>query len=672
MPKPPPLLNQAQIERDRLATMARVFARADRVLSGESVTCTIVDQPNNRAPAWTDGRDISLNQAHIGSVSEVNDIIKVTGLNYHELCHVLYTPRRHTAYVRAISAKNQFRAYNMLEDQRIETLLVAKYKSTQPFFVAVIMRYLLAHREQWKTAFTLLHGRKYLPQDVRDQAEARFTNPELVADFKRVIDQYRVLAFPRDYDKGLPLVQEYADLLAQMSGQPTGDPFGHLQGQRPDAPTAGSAQPQEKVAAKAEQETKDDKPEPSDDEVEDDDVEGSGSDLDDDTNDDDIEDDDDGIGSQSDDEDDEDWPEDEEGGDDEDGDDSSEDFPDDEHGNTGGDQTAGSGDSNDDGDTDDDGDEVGSGDGSSKGGPEAPPAVSEDDFADMLDAAAKGAESAPEVVDDAKSKQDTIVKGDGETMSVLDAQAYYDKNVPATVLATATRFTKQLRLLRDEQDPGWWREQPSGRLNVGRAMRGDDVDTVFDRWDEGKTDATDIEAVVLLDYSYSMVAMMEQASQALWAVKRSFEDVGARVTVIGFASGTTLMYDGSTPAHRTQYKSFAAAGGTNPGGALNEALRILHKSRRKTRYLITITDGEWVGHGQANPYVEKVERCNANGIVTAMLYLDDTIRPTTNMEQLRSRIDWNGHTVRALAANAGELAPFAQSIVKARLKQPQR
>lgn len=688
--KQAPLLTEAQISKERLTTMARVFTRADRVLSGEQVTCRLTDEANNSAPAWSDGKTITFNVPHVGTVTSVDDIIKVTGLNYHELSHILYTPRTHTALVKKVRQKGIFPAFNMLEDQRIETLLVTKYPSTKPFFVACFMRYLLANRDQWTRVFPLAHGRKYLPKEVRDQTQARFKDQALVADFIRVIDEYRVLAFPRDDARGLVLIEEYANLMGRAMTPPTGDPFGHIKGQRPDAPSQGTPQPHAGTADKAAKEDgekgKGGKSEKEDDDTLDD-ADGQGGD--DDANDDADDSDDDTNGGGKSDEDD-DWDDEDDdtdgSGDGDDDDDDEADWEDDDDldGDTGGDQKAGTDDS--DGDDSDSGDQSGESDSDSAGDPgkgigkgkgnAAPTKVSDEDFADMLDEAATTAEQDEAVQQDVKTKQDVIVQGDGDTMSELDAQAYTDKPVPMEVVQASKKFGKDLRLLRDEQDPGWHREQASGRLNVQRAMRGDDLDVLFDRWDEGRNEAADVEAVILLDYSGSMSRMMKDASESMWAIKRAFEEVGGKVTVIGYSDSATLMYDGNTKVSRNTYKLFGPAGGTSPGIALNEAARILHKTRRKSKFLISISDGAWGSHdyytGDDEPYLDKVARFNAHGVVTAMLYLIDPSYAGRDdlMKRVVDNIDWQDHKVRVASMGAAGLANLSMDIVKARLRQP--
>ncbi len=437
----------------------------------------------------------------------------------------------------------------------------------------------------------------------------------------------------------------FQGLLNTMRKQVDGDPFGHHapSAQRPEI-DQGRAQAQEETADEAKSNGEDAA-----------DGKGSGGDGDDSQ-----------AGGKSDGDSDDDDADADGGldGDDEDGD-----GPGDEDGDTGGGMTAGK--SSDEGEGDQS-DEKGGGKGVGHGNAKAPRPVSDDDFARILEDAKGEADSSESVQEDAKSKQDVIVQGDREAPSRLDMSSYASVGVSGELLAVTRKFGKELQRLRDEVDPGWHREKASGRLNVQRAMRGDDIDTIFDQWDEGKTDAADVEAVVLLDYSGSMAAMMDEASKSMWAIKRSLEAINGKVTVIGYSDTAVLMYDAQSRVDRIHYKRFASAGGTYPAPALEEAALILHKSSRKTKFLISITDGAW--GGTRSVHEETIKRFNAAGVVTAMLYLIAPYfadRPD-QLKKVTGGINWQGHTVRAAMLGAANLAPFAVDLVKARLAQPVR
>jgi len=139
-------LVRGESARRRIEAMARLFTKSDSVLAGSHINVVVYDKPNGiQAPSWTDGKTITFNRALIGDVADVDDIIRVTGLNYHELAHVLYTPRPDRPIVQAVIAEGMNNAFNLLEDQRIETFLTAQYPSTIPYLVSTFMRFCLMH-----------------------------------------------------------------------------------------------------------------------------------------------------------------------------------------------------------------------------------------------------------------------------------------------------------------------------------------------------------------------------------------------------------------------------------------------------------------------------------------------------------------------------------------------
>jgi hypothetical protein len=102
-------------------------------------------------------------------------------------------------------------------------------------------------------------------------------------------------------------------------------------------------------------------------------------------------------------------------------------------------------------------------------------------------------------------------------------------------------------------------------------------------------------------------------------IKRAVEKIDGRVTVIGFNNGPFLMGDPNQPEKLSSYVSYGATGGTNPIGALQEAMRIFHLSRRKSLILFVLTDGAWSMSTQAD---EMMKKMGDAGVTTALYYLD--------------------------------------------------
>lgn len=612
------LLTKDELARERLDTMARVFTKADRVLSGQEVICRVVDEELNQAPAWSNGEEITFNAALIGNVASIEDIIKVTGLNYHELAHNLYTPRSHTSIYKKVKAEGLFQSFNILEDQRIETLLTAVYMSVAPYFVTTFMRFCAAHEEQWNTNFILSHGRRYLPANVRAEFRKRFISPKHIGPIAKVIDEYRSLTFPTDYDRAFDFIKEFDRLCQEAMPTPPMDPHGHVAGVRPDisqGKPVGVAEQRETSEAAQENEEDDeenvvsgmgDNQGQQDDDDSDDNGDDTGSEED--------EGDSDGSG----------------GGDDDQEGDSEEES---DEGSAGGEGIDGSSD----GDGDSQGSSGGSGFGESgapssesnknakggtKGGKSEAPKMTDEELRDLMNQTADDAEQAPEVQEDAKTKQDSITRSGEQITQHLPASSYTEVPISADGTLVTKKFARELEQLRDDLDPGWNRRQSSGRVNIQRYIQGDDFDSIWDRWDEGHTDNTDVEAVVLIDISDSMRNRIAMASEAMWIIKRALESIDANVTVLSYNEEAFRVYDREEKVNRTAFRLIGCRGGTDPYIALQDSLRVFHNTRRHNKLLILITDGGWNDDQTSDDNADGIiRRLNNHGIVTSMVFL---------------------------------------------------
>lgn len=209
-----------QLRSIRLNALCRVYEQADRVITGDPVLVHVV--PDGPAPAWSDGQAIYINASEIEDI-DLEALSQVNGLNFHELAHHLYTPRKGTVFMKEVLDRGLMQAANMLEDQRIETLLVARYPSVAPFLIATCARYLGSTPEESEGAYLLLRGRRYLPIQIREAFRDLFYDPNLIPVIADIVDQYRLLTFPKDYDKAIELIQRWNDeVIHQMPSLPKG------------------------------------------------------------------------------------------------------------------------------------------------------------------------------------------------------------------------------------------------------------------------------------------------------------------------------------------------------------------------------------------------------------------------------------------------------------------
>lgn len=614
------LLTKEEVTKARIEALARVYQKADRVLTGDRIVVQAVEGTGKTAPAWTDGNTITFNLSKIDSATSVDDLIRLTGLNYHELGHAMFTPRQGSRLAREVMSKGWFDAFNILEDQRLETFLTVMYPSTVPYFTATFMRYCTQDQRSWDGNFLLMYGRKYLPKKVRDEFRARFTSPHLIPEAERIIDRYRELVFPRDDQEGLALIEAFVDVL-RKHGKTPDDPNGHSTNGRPIISRGNPVTQQEQQEAA-------------------DNIDAWDDYYDDDT-------DDDGNGAEDDAEDGEGEP----GKGDSKGDSDDDDTDDDGTGNGDGDAEGDDADDIEDGNgsADSEGEGEGEGEGSSSTAPpshqdgeqeeakgtskgkgtgtgkdaSAADPLSDDDLKALLEQAARDAETLPEVIEEVKRKQDTIRNGDGDVDTHLPSAPFTTMHPDEVHLSTVRRLAHEFRQLQADSDPGYKPYRSSGRISIQRVITGGvDFETMFDEWDEGQQDATDIEAVITVDISGSMMGSEVETSLALWAVKRALEDVDASVSVFAFNGSPFKLYGRDEVADRTSARIFSARGNTDPAGTILEAMRIFNASRRTHKLFIAITDGGWsYGSVMGMDNDTAIQRMNDNGITTATAYI---------------------------------------------------
>lgn len=204
--------------RDMLSLMAVYLSRTNRIISGKETTCVLDTKAKDTdPPAWSDGTDVFFNVGSSPDVTTRDGRAVFFGLNDHELAHLLFTPRDPVfiAGIRFYQA-----AFNILEDQRIESLISHLYPSMSAFLTAAYGKYIMKpHGDLW--AFT--YGRLYLPDKVRRWALARYTGRSMndVNRGKEIIRKYCSLDLlnPMNHRAAQMLVVEFHNLLGLQKEQ---------------------------------------------------------------------------------------------------------------------------------------------------------------------------------------------------------------------------------------------------------------------------------------------------------------------------------------------------------------------------------------------------------------------------------------------------------------------
>jgi len=702
---------------DRHARASQVAEKYAVIMAERAIRARVIPAGTNEAPAWSTSNTITFNSDKLGDLTTPMQVASFKGLQVHELCHILFTPRNGSAIVRWVRDNNLYRYFNMLEDQRIETLWTALYPSTTPWLKATIYQHLLAEGSDWSLQYALVGGRKFINARIRRTLRDKFKRQDLVAELKSVIDSYRTLTFtsPVDVETAKPLIKRYAEILMEVGvtpEPPTGGEGGKGEGETPEGgcqignptPCGGKGEyeptPTGRPLKKSEQDKAKDKAQntPVTDE---DDVEP----LEDDKDDADLTDDDFDFGDPSDD----DFEESEDGegtdgegegsdSDSDDSDDSDSDGDDGDSGDDSGDEETDSDD--DDSETETEGETEGEGEGQTEGdepvngnGTESDDDSDGDDESDddgnatepdkvggnsagagQEDSPASPPVSAQDLLKDALDNlldiygdqlADDIARISGELQLVGNrAEAPRDSkwttgSTTADARKGAYEFGRALEQLKVQYDPNWETEVEAGRLNIDRFMQEDvDLSEAFDRWDMGREDAVDIECVILLDKSGSMGSEIGMAYQSMWGIKSALDKVDASCSVVTFSNSAEVLYHASDKA-TGDLRNGGCGGGTDPLHALKYAQDVLANSARAVKLAIFITDGEWT---QSDKCDEVVKTLREGGVLTALAYI-----PTSSWEADRIKAGQaiNAHQAEATAVitSADQLFGLGRTLV---------
>jgi hypothetical protein len=566
-PIPPPRANQVRLVNDhvvnrdaeRMLRMTQVLGKFSTALSLKPVTVEVSSAPpKGGVVSWSTPNSIQLNTSAIGDVTEPETVASLKGLGLHETAHIMMTPPvAGTKFARALNNDSLMRAFNVLEDQRIETHLTTLFSNVDDWLLASTAKQLSATQTEAEYQYALLAGRKYLPPEIVQAYREQFKKPELLADVDAIINEYvgLDLASPKTHARAIELVSQFNNIIESMSDGGSEDvpdgadasqydwlndgwsglsePTMHQPGAAKDTKSASLTPKQQKDLADKVKAKIAGQPAPSspgDDESPD----GQG-----------------GVPAPK--------PGDEQGG-----------------------NAAGQGGS----------------------------------LQELLDKTLKDVVSRRQ-----KEISKTIAQFNGDVgldgKSVPPpkrSNRQYESSVDPKTVKASKSFARELELMRADYDPGWVLRTEQGRLNVQRYGTGCDTDEAFDEWDTGREDVLDIECVIVIDNSGSMYSQMSNAYQSMWAIKRALDKVDASTTVVTFASSTHLLYSADEKA-TAQYRDIGSGGGTEPTQAVRYARSVLANSQRAIKLFIAITDGEWFASTDAD---DDIRHLRKGGVITAL------------------------------------------------------
>jgi len=654
--------------------VAAEFQKTDRIISGRSNLKVVVTGSQVQAPAWATDQDIFINRSHIASrissglVDKANGddnpwsrlMMALKGLNYHELCHILYTPGQWTPLRQALRGRPEFKAWNVLEDMRIEMLFYAEYKPTQPFFTYMVMEWVLGNGGVQKAncsttdfiggAYPWIAQRKYLPAGFRAKVRAALVKmvDEAIAsgekfggyksgeNFASMIDNvsYRfVTTSQSDWEKLHGFTKRYHRLMEMLhsvaasydrreNGVDSHDEIGDS-GNTTDDPD------EEKQKAKAVKQAIKEADEQDTDDT-DDDADNDAS----------------GVADADDDNEEDDAAADSNGSDNADDEDDDADSGDNTTGDTGSDaddadDADNDADNNADNDADNDADDDGADNGEvndSAGGagdgsnPDAD--LNVDDFIDDIIEALDQLIESDAVVDDLDRSRQFIKDyiENNATSTVLPMRPSRPSVVSPDVAKTARKMTSELLDLRQDLESFWQQNETTGRFNARSFIRRAAVPGAmdfYDQWVPSNETEGGIETVVLLDVSTSMRTFAKgtrirndiASQESAWQIKRMHDEIDAPCSVLTYGTSSYCLYDANERANAKMWKlTTPNEGNTVPWMTLNEAARIFNYTEQPNRLLVILTDGDWYDDYKAHAIIDAM---NDNGVLTVMVQIGD-------------------------------------------------
>ena len=648
-------LSPEEREKRRRDAICAVLQKTDRILLGD-VELSVLNRDNpDMAPGWTTGTEIVVNMHHVPAVTD-EDLVALWGLNYHELAHVMLTPRIRGKF-RDLVRDREFRvAMNLAEDWRIETQFASLFEAADRYFKCTFKCLVIdGDKADQKMFFPLSVGRAYLPtvdrerwrrdfvqlqvgKTPRDQFNAEqikeleatpHTASLLDLDAERwsltlrdLADQYVGAMWSREdreHNQMLIRIIEQIKVLvpwadsedAGNTGMPVADGDGMY---GPDLPSSGQAQfDLEQDAAEAAMRViarnKEEVERISEmlAEVENSDVsEGSGN------------------------------------------------TPDGDDG-TGGDGAGRAGQSADkalnevivdpnqsvnqdehDGALSSSGQVSGSAGRGGYTGQSQHTAqlsneqremldrmfASDDEYDAMLSDEVQETLDSSAVQRDLKTMRRAVAEALGEGMHLNPEGDGAMCVAPPEVRAERNRLARELKLLRAQLEGTYVNDQASGKVHVRSWINASPAQRVhaFRSWMPDELEAAGTEVVGLIDRSSSMSGVLDHACQVTWAMASAIQAAEGYVSVIGFADAgkDEVLIGRDTRMDTYRYPSYGSYGGTTIAKALTKARRVLAASPMPNRLLYIVTDGAWSDTPQA---LEELRQINAMGVQTVLILL---------------------------------------------------
>ena len=174
-----------QVTTAEIAVVRGIVKRFAGALASEGVTVRISTKPAAKVSAWTDFDSITINYVLDDDVRLMAATLR--GLGYHEGGHCRWTiPFLDLAamlHLNGQGLKEYHHAWNLLEDQRMETAVVSDSPRKAVYFTVMVMDEMCDTPEKLLANWPLLIWRRYMPKAVRAVARALWV-AQVTADGK--------------------------------------------------------------------------------------------------------------------------------------------------------------------------------------------------------------------------------------------------------------------------------------------------------------------------------------------------------------------------------------------------------------------------------------------------------------------------------------------------------
>jgi hypothetical protein len=588
-------------------------------------------------------------------------LASMKGLNYHELSHILWSPRNETPFMQRIipnqygSDRSTFQAWNLIEDQRIDTLFTTRYRSSVPYYRHTISKFLIETAARQEVVYLYIAGRQFIPSEIRKHYRRLFANEfgaAVAQEARNLIMAYRKINHPTDDDQAVKLVEAFKALMQRLGILNEVNEFQPDQGHKADSEEG--TQPDEQQPAPPSTPTDD--IEDSEDDEEEEGNDGSGTNDGDDDDEEEEEEEGDGGADEGDDDSDEDADEGDGEGSGTESDDSDEDSNDGEGEGEGGEGE---------GETDDtdEGAEDGTTAGNSSGAGETESTLSDRAVEKMIQKVFD--DSWEDIGSDIESVIDSLDASTGGQIQLVGSSGVCPTSeVDDAAIGIVRNITTELQRMNNDMESAWDAGSPVGRFNLTSYINRSDVADfdIWDQWVEGIEDETGADAIILLDQSTSMETgkLIGPASRAVWTMREAFKNLDISSAVWGFSNeGEVNELDGEGVEHNSYtYPIYPTIAGTHATKALQSATVALATSDKPNQILIIITDGVWHDQHAAR---EAIKEMNDNGVITSLFYLEDLSSPVVNVS---GEVNSHGCRYAASIDDPMDMPPLVAKIVE--------